>query len=196
VKKLGILRFRNNYPSLILYIRKACAITLLPVQYFYVGLGVIRDEAREDDIVVAYLLRNFFTYVEQKWIRNRTRRRWMNLFKSTERTNNLCESHNKMLRKAVGAYRPNIWAFIDALAKLEHNAYLDSINRREGGTPSGPRSCRSLWTDNNLLALSEELEEEVFHDRNNSVRDFLYRAINLFHGAFQNHLNNAIGRAA
>jgi len=99
-----------------------------------------------------------------------------------------------MLRAAVGAYRPNVWAFIDSLAKLEHNAHLDSTLLNEGINPRRPRPCRSVWTDQRLIALSEDLEVEVFHDRNTAVSNFLKRAVQLFHGAFDAHLQNAVGR--
>ena len=89
------------------------------------GLNIIKEDAREEDVRVAFLLQNFFQYVEDKWINDVNRRRWMAFYNSMFRTNNLCESHNRMLRNAVGAYRPNIYAFINALARLEHNADLD-----------------------------------------------------------------------
>ncbi|KAK3910275.1 Transposase for insertion sequence element IS905, partial [Frankliniella fusca] len=192
--KLGIFRFRTALPSLTDYIRKACAICLLPVRYFKVGLGVLRDEALAEDVLLAFILREFFNYVENKWINVLPRRKWMRLFNSLERTNNLCESHNKMLRTKVGAYRPNMWAFIDALSKLEHNAHLDSMLLNEGGQARRTRPCRSVWTDNNLRAISSDLVEQVFHNRNETVSNFLRKAIRLFHGAFDAHLHNEIGR--
>ncbi|KAJ1522440.1 hypothetical protein ONE63_001630 [Megalurothrips usitatus] len=192
--KLRIFRFKKHFPTLVDYIRKACAITLLPPRYFLVGLGVLRDDARRENLVLAFLLVNFFQYVEDKWILNNNRRQWMRLFKAVHRTNNLCESHNKMLRKAIGAYRPNVWAFIDTLAKLEHNTTLDIEHMRAGGYARRARTWKTVWTDEQLLALSRDLEMDVFRDRNEAVRSFVNQASTVFRNAFHMQLLNEIGR--
>ncbi|KAK3910410.1 Tryptophan 2,3-dioxygenase, partial [Frankliniella fusca] len=152
VKKLKLLRFRNELPTLLDYVRKATAISLLPRQFFAPGLAVLRAGSLEEDQLLAYLLRPFFQCVEDKWINNRNRNRWMSLFNSEYRTNNACETVNRMLRRKTGAYRPNVFLFIQAWATLEHNASLDSELLGGGGDARRTRRWRSVWTDQQLKA--------------------------------------------
>jgi hypothetical protein len=193
-KKLRLFRFKAALPDVFHFIRRACAIALLPKRFFRVGLGVLKTEAFNTDILVAYLLEPFFQYVEEKWINNVTRRCWMSLFLSMHRTNNCCESHNKMLRKRVGAYRPNVFKFIDALAYLEHKAHLDIMLLRNGGNPSRTRRWQSVYTDQQLAALSEDLQNDVFRNMNESVKNFLHRASHLFRTAYDYHVLHEGGR--
>lgn len=127
----------------------------------------------DTDILIAYVLDPFFQYVEEKWLNKAYRRNWMSLFDADHRTNNSCETQNRMLREAVGAYRPNIYAFIAALARMEHNAFLDTDLMRRGGSARRARRQRSIFCDDQLRALSDDLRMDVFHDRYNSVKSFL-----------------------
>jgi len=172
-------------------IRQVCAIALLPRRYFMVGLGVLRAQALAKDVLIAYLLRPFFDYVDTKWIHNDRRRYWMNLYNSMHRTNNCCESHNKQLRTAVGAYRPNIYAFIAALARLEHNAYLDVEHMDPGGSTRRARRWQSVYADNQIKNLCNDFDNDVFRDRNVTVSNFLEQAALLFYSAYRYHLDRA-----
>lgn len=174
--------------------REAAAIALLPRRYFRVGLQILRDAALEEDVAIAYLLRPFFTYVEQKWINNPNRRRWMSFYGAQYRTNNACETHNRMLRSKVGAHRPNIYVFIQALATLEHNASLDTELQIGGGNARRPRREQSVYTDTQLKNLCRDLEMDIFHDMIDTVKNFLERAAQLFHSAFEEHVLDAVGR--
>jgi len=189
--KLRILKFKNALPSLMDYLRKSCAIALLPVQYFRVALDILRRDAYEEDPLLYYLLHNFFEYMEFRWIGNRYRRLWMGFWESMHRTNNLCESHNRMLRKEVGAYRPNVYAFIAALARMEHNADLDVDLMKRGLPARRSRTWRSAFADRQLQALCNDLREDIFHDRNNTIRRFLDRSCDLLQNAVHQHVNAA-----
>lgn len=192
-KSLGLFRYRKALPEIVTYLHLAAAICLLPRRYFMVGLRCLRDAAFEEDIRIAFLLAPFFDYVERRWIRNPVRRRWMTLFRSDYRTNNACETHNRMLRTKVGAYRPNVFLFIQALASLEYNAYLDTQLEGGGGNARRTRRWRSVFTDRELKKLSYNLEREIFHNMDEVVMNFLRRASNLFHGSFQDHIQRAVG---
>ncbi|XP_034246305.1 uncharacterized protein LOC117648159 [Thrips palmi] len=193
-KKLGIFRYRKDLPNIVHYIRKAVAISLLPRRYFLVGLRCLRNAALQEDIRMAYLLDPFFDYVEQKWIRTPSRRRWMCLYKSEIRTNNSCETHNRMLRNKTGAYRPNVFLFIQALATLENNAILDSELHISGENPRRTRRWKSIITDRILSNLTYHLEREIFHDMNETVMQFLTKASDLFKSAFDEHVAREVGR--
>lgn len=192
-KKLNLLRYRQEIPGLLDVIRKLCAIALLPDAFFDVGLQILKDKVRNHDIVMAFLLWPLFQYFEEKWLNKANRRSWMSFYKSTIRTNNSCECHNRMLRKAVGAYRPNIFFFIEATARLEHNANLDIQLLSEGGNPRRSRRWQSVYTDRQLENLSEDLEEEIYHDLDETVYNFISTASHLFHSAFDAHVQREVG---
>ncbi|XP_034250836.1 uncharacterized protein LOC117651143 [Thrips palmi] len=191
VAQLGLLKFRQSLPDMFDIIRKVCGIALLPRRFFLVGLGLLRAEALQTDVLIAYLLRPFFTYVETKWITNGRRRYWMNLYNSMHRTNNCCESHNKQLRTAVGAYRPNIYAFIAALARLEHNAYLNVDLMDMGGVARRSRRWQAVFADAQIKNLCNEFDNDVFRNRNVTVQNFLNQAADLFYSAYRYHLDRA-----
>jgi len=190
------MKYRRALPNLLTYVRMACAIALLPRRLFRVGLRVIKEEAFQDDILIRYLLEPFFTYVEDKWINNPNRREWMSLYKRRYRTNNACESHNRMLRKKVGAYRPNVFLFIEALGVLENNASLDVQLLRPGGNPRRMRKWQSVWKDMNLKNLSKDLDRNELQNRDATVLTFLTRAADLFQNVFDQHVARAIAQRA
>lgn len=193
-KKLQILRFRNDLPTLLDYIRKATAISLLPRQFFLPALEVLRAAALQEDRLLAYVLRPFFEYVQTRWINNPYRNNWMSLFNADFRTNNACETTNRMLRRKTGAFRPNVFLFIQAWATIENNASLDSELLGEGGDSRRTRRWQSVFADRQLKALSRDLLMDIFHDRDETLNGFLSRASHLFHGAFNEHVLDAVGR--
>lgn len=186
------MRFRRAFPQILNFIRKACVICLLPEDLFDEALEVLKERARGMDHVSAYILRGFFTYVERKWLGNQYRRTWMNFYRCLIRTNNSCESHNRMLRKAVGAYRPNIYSFIEAIARLEHTAYLDYLHMRGGGDAKSTRRWKSVFTDRYIISLSRDLDEDLFYDRDETIWNFLDRASDLVQGAFDEHVQHIL----
>lgn len=188
------MKYKTALPRLFEFIRKACVISLLPPEFFETGLQVVRNEARQADILIAYLLRQFFTYVQDKWLGHVSRKNWMTFYNALHRTNNSCETLNRLLRKAVGAYRPNVYLFMDALARLEHNAHLDIALMQEGGSARRNRRWQSVYSDRQLKALMEDLEMDVFHDRNTAVSNFLERAADLVQGVFKEHLEHDAGQ--
>ena len=193
-RKLRLMRFRRVFPALFDIIRMTCAIALLSKEYFPVGLDIVKNKAMETDILIAYLLRPFFTYVERRWLNNARRKEWMSLFNAPHRTTGFCESHNRMLRKQVGAYRPNVYLFIEALARLEHNASLDIEFMMEGGTVRRSRRCVSIYTDRQLAGLCNDLDMDIFHNLGETVSNFLSQASHLFHDSFNQHVEREGGR--
>ncbi|XP_034254486.1 uncharacterized protein LOC117653153 [Thrips palmi] len=192
-RALGLLRYRHAFPDVLEFIRKACAISLLPDNLYEEAMDVLKRRARNVNLVSAYLVRHFFTYVETKWLGMPHRRSYMNFWRCVHRTNNSCESHNRMLRKAVGAYRPNVYAFIEALSRLEHNADLDyNYMRNEGGDARPARRWKSVYTDRRLEALSNDLEEDIFHNREETIWNFLQQGSRLIEGAMNDHVQREV----
>jgi len=171
--KLGLMRYRFAIPAVMEYIRRACAIALLPDQYMEQGLDILRDKVQEENIVAAFLLWPFFQYVEEKWLNNANRRAWMTFWKCVHRSNNSCECHNRLLRKAVGAYQPNVWCFLMALAQLEHNANLDVPLMVGGDNAKRARRWQSIYTDKKIEAMAEDLEDNIFNDMEETIWNFL-----------------------
>lgn len=182
------MRYRHELPIILVVIRIACAIALLPDHLMEEGLQILRDTVREEHLVAAYLLWPFFDYVEEKWLNNPSRRAWMSFWKCALRTNNSSECHNRLLRQAVGAYRPNVWFFIEAIARLEHNASLDLPHLVAGGKAKRARSWRSVYADQQLESLADDLEEDVFHDMQETIWNFISQAGDLLQGAFNDHM--------
>lgn len=193
-KQLHIFRYCKLYPTILDYIRKACAVALLPNNLFEDGVRVVKDSARAHNIVIAWLLDPFMDYILEKWINNPVRNQWMNLYRARHRTNNSCETHNRMLKNKVGAYRPNVYMFIQALGTLENNAFLDSQLEISGEPARNSRRERSIFADRQMLNLSRDLEEDIFHDLDESIKHFINRAADLFYGAFNDHVNEIVGQ--
>lgn len=99
-----------------------------------------------------------------------------------------------MLRRAVGAYRPNVYAFIEAVARLEHTAYLDYLHMRGGGDAKEARRWKSVYADRTLDALCDDLERDIFYDRDETIWNFLDKGSELIQGAFEEHVQNIGGR--
>lgn len=184
-RNLRLIRYHKIFPSLFTYINKAINIALLPPDLFEDALGILRDESFEEDVVLWHLLTPFFNYVQERWITNVARKEWMSCFNSEHRTNNSCETHNRMLRKKVGAYRPNVFLFIEALATLEDNANLDVFHMADGGQSRRARRWQSVLRDRQIKALNNDLEMDVFHDLTETISQFLSRASKLSHGVVQ-----------
>jgi hypothetical protein len=71
---------------------------------------------------------------------------------------------------------------------MEHNATLDVELLRRGGEPRRTRRWQSIYQDRRLEALSNDLEMDVFQDRDETLINFLSTASRLFQGAFDNHV--------
>ncbi|KAE8745172.1 hypothetical protein FOCC_FOCC008238 [Frankliniella occidentalis] len=148
-KNLRLVRYMRHFPDIKKVLMKAVAISLLPSQYFERALQIIKGDIRRRNAVVYYLMRGFFNYVNDEWIANNRRRGWMCFFNKADRTNNACESHNRMLHNKVGAHRPNVWQFIEALKVLENNAILD-VEAISGEGVEVSRARRSVSTQTRL----------------------------------------------
>jgi len=175
------------------YVRQCSCIALLPEEFFDDGLRVVMDAALQQSQIIAYLLQPFFDYVRDKWLGKAYRRQWMSLFNCQHRTNNACETHNRMLRRKVGAYRPNIYLFIEAIASLEHNASLDIDLLKAGGSARRTRRWQSVYNDRQIKALSRDLELNIFHNLDEIILSFLQRASHLTLGSFEHHLPQLAG---
>lgn len=89
----------------------ACAIPLLPERHLMRGYLIVLNVALQEGRMLFRLLRPFLAYVLRYWIRNDERRRWMSVHGSQHRTNNACESHNRVLNDLCGAH-PNVYIFL------------------------------------------------------------------------------------
>ena len=95
------------------YILKlCCALALLPERYMMRGFRLIVREAHGFGRVVYRQVRDFLNYVLRSWLNNDVKRRWMCFFGSFHRTNNTCESCNKILNRIMGLAHPNVYNFI------------------------------------------------------------------------------------
>ncbi|KAE8745029.1 hypothetical protein FOCC_FOCC008341 [Frankliniella occidentalis] len=183
-RKLGLVPYWDAIPELLPYIRRCCAISLLPRNLFSRALELIKRDCLEESIEAAFLLRPFFSYVKTNWINNRQRRQYMSFWECRHRTNNACESHHRSLKRKVGAHRPNVFQFIEALASIEQTAYLDmALLLTEGKQPNRTRRWSSILADRSLMGLNRAITgPRLLRNRDNLIRHFLSRAAELNYG--------------
>lgn len=87
------------------------AVPLLPENLISTGfLLVVREAIREGNYIYA-MVRPYLQDIQRIWIRSARQRRRICVHGSAQRTNNACESHNRMLRNLLTPH-PNIFIFI------------------------------------------------------------------------------------
>lgn len=100
---------REPYSTLM---RCFCALALLPNRFIRRGYRILVRETRRHGLRVYRNMRQFMSYVLRRWVAHRERREWMCVFGSHHRSNNTCESHNKMLSNFIGVLHPNVYNFL------------------------------------------------------------------------------------
>ncbi|KAK3921644.1 Anthranilate--CoA ligase, partial [Frankliniella fusca] len=143
---LGMFQYLRRHPYERL-IKLCCALPLLPLNHIQRGFFLILRQARQAGHRVYNVMRPFFSYVWRNWVGNRLWCEWMCVFGSFHRTNNTCESHNRVLNNYVGVRHPNIYHFIVALLALEASAYADAVALFMGNPPNRGRRLRSIALD-------------------------------------------------
>ena len=148
--------------------------------------------AQQESPIAAMILWPFFAYFNVSWLMRRYRREWMSFYDAIHRTNNACETHNKMLRKAIGACRANIYSFIEAIARLEHNADLDFEAMIGGEDAKKARRWTSILTDRKIQALNKHLRDQIFHNMDETIMSFIDRAAILMFHDFEQHVEREV----
>lgn len=92
-------------------IRLTLGLPLLQEHQIVRGFNVILTEARDEGNYIFHIVRPYLNYVYRNWVAPHWRRSRMCVFGSAQRTNNVCESHNRMIREKVGTH-PNVYTFI------------------------------------------------------------------------------------
>lgn len=105
-----IMRMRT-IPEIRFIIRLTLALALLPENLIILGFKVILRYARDEGNYIFRLVKPYLLYIWRNWVVREWRRRRMTVYGSAQRTNNVCESHNRMLRNAVGTHA-NIYMFL------------------------------------------------------------------------------------
>lgn len=172
--ELGMAAFIRDNPAVKRIIQLCCAIPLAPPQYLRAALGVISEEARAtiyfDDLLP------FFWYLWNTWL---TGRRYESLSVSgcEHRTNNICESYNRLLSSQLGPHHPNIYRFIEVLAKSEDNALTDIWTLFGGHQGSRPRRSSALANDSRIQNWTSHLNNGLI-----TIRDFIHNVSPSVHG--------------
>lgn len=187
--ELGMARILGVEPYSTL-VRCFCALALLPERYIRRGFIILVRETRTHGPRVYRRMRPFIAYVLRQWVGNRERRQWMCVYGSIHRSNNTCESHNRMLLNFVGVPHPNIYNFIASLASMEANAYADAMALDAGERPGRARKLSSIFLDNSLRNLYRGIRNPP-GNRDDAILRFLQRAVHTFDHAYDRAVDEA-----
>ncbi|KAK3929514.1 Granzyme-like protein 2, partial [Frankliniella fusca] len=151
------LRQSLNIPEVRRIFELYCSLPLLPVENIRDGYLIVLQESRNEGRAIFRICRQFSAYVLRSWIMDPDRLRWMSVHGSIHRTNNASESHNRTLKDTVTVH-PNIYLFINALLKLEHDVITDIKSLRQGNAPVGwARKTTAIRNDVALRRLENVL---------------------------------------
>lgn len=99
---------RDN-PTVKRIIQLCCAIPLAPHNYMRAALGAISAEARTT--IYFQDLLPFFWYLWNTWLSG-CRYESLSVSGCANRTNNVCESFNRLMASELGPHHPNVFRFI------------------------------------------------------------------------------------
>ena len=108
-KQMGLGPLMRENRVLRSLVRSTLAIPLLPQRFMARGLASLIREANAAGLI--NILQPFFNYMIDTWM-SPTFFRSLSVYGIRHRTNNVCESANKILRSFTGAHRPSLWHFI------------------------------------------------------------------------------------
>ena len=111
VAELRLTARMRRIPEVRRIIRFTLALPLLPEDIIVRGFKPILQHARNEGNFIFRMVRPFLMFVWTYWVSRPWRRARMCVFGSAQRTNNVCEAHNSMLREVLGKH-PNIYFFI------------------------------------------------------------------------------------
>ena len=111
VRNLNLVQQMRRIPEVRTIIRLTLALPLLPENHIILGFHTIMRHARDEGLYIFRIVRGYLLFIWRYWVSRPWRRRRMCVFGSCQRTNNVCECHNRMLREIVGTH-PNLYAFI------------------------------------------------------------------------------------
>lgn len=109
VKELGLRALLLNDLILRSIVRSILALPLLPAALIDRGLQTLIVEATRGGYFL--VLQPLFNYWIDTWGRQRFFQ-FLSVFGVAHRTNNVCESANRLLRSKTGAHRPGLWHFL------------------------------------------------------------------------------------
>ncbi|KAK3921439.1 DNA excision repair protein ERCC-6-like 2 [Frankliniella fusca] len=165
------------------FVKLCCALPLLPLRYIRRGFELIVQEARQFGPGIYRRIRPFFAYVMRQWVGHPIRRRWICVFGSEHRTNNTCESHNRMLKNFVKVAHPSVYQFISALISVESNADADASALSQGERPNRRRRFSSVMLDRRLRNLMRQIRNPP-DNVDNAIMRYLDNALHTFDNAY------------
>ncbi|XP_026290929.1 uncharacterized protein LOC113215512 [Frankliniella occidentalis] len=188
-EELGMFHLLRRHPYERL-VKLCCALALLPMRLIQRGFILILRQARQAGGRVYNRMRPFFAYVWRNWVGHPVRREWMCVFGSYHRTNNTCESHNRVLNNYVGIRHPNIYHFLVALVALEGSAFADSEALRIGNPPNRGRTARAISLDRRLRNLARGFANPP-DNINDTILRYLEAALHSFDRAYDRAVDQA-----
>ncbi|KAJ1528957.1 hypothetical protein ONE63_007325 [Megalurothrips usitatus] len=143
VKELRLRPHMQQNRNLRSIIRSMLALPLLPTNLIIRGYRTLMVEAQRTGLLG--LLNELFQYWTDTWAAPHVFQS-LSVYGLRHRTNNVCESANRLLRSKTGAHRPGLWHFLSALRRNEHCTFL-KLRAALMGIPAS--RCRKVSAVNN-----------------------------------------------
>ncbi|XP_034253510.1 uncharacterized protein LOC117652588 [Thrips palmi] len=179
---MALLLRREPYSELM---KSYCSLALLPRRFIRRGYNLLVQETRQHGGRVYGRMRPFLAYLLRSWVAHPVKRPWMCVYGSIHRTNNTCESHNKMLGNFACVPHPNTYNFISALASMEENALADVEALELGEQPNRRRKLKSIILDRRLRNLAETLNNPP-GNLDQAILRYIHAASHTFDTAYRN----------
>jgi len=114
VAELHLLIAMRRIEEVRFIIKLTMGLPLLPEEYVVRGYRVILQHALNEGAYIYRIVGPYLTYVWRSWVSRPWRRARMVVHNSRQRTNNACESQNKVLNDEAGTHS-NTFNFLGKL---------------------------------------------------------------------------------
>ncbi|KAK3919969.1 Ribonuclease HII [Frankliniella fusca] len=156
VAELNLVNRMRNIEEVRRIIRLTLGLALLPEPFIVDGYHVILNHAVGEGNYIYRMVLPYLRYVWRYWVSRPWRRARMCVHGSSQRTNNACESQNKVLREECGIHS-NVYMFLAGLVRLEQKNYNILLSLDQFRRVSRARKTTSIMNDNRIQMATEEL---------------------------------------
>lgn len=174
-KELGLVPFLRENLHADSIVRSLCALPLLKTEDLDEGFASVVNRAAERELEE---LAPLFHYFNTTWL-TPARKRLLSVYECEDRTNNICESHNRTLRAQVKVAHPNIFQLMSGFVRMEDISHFDIGCFVRGDPISKNRRLSALVNDRRISQLTSDLYEGPM-----TIEEFLRAASRRIQGVY------------